>query len=740
MITFTKLAAALFIVGINSAANASEVKEAWEIQIIGFENRPSVTVQVIRIEDRIFLDASSILELGFPKEKIDLRRRYEITELGYPKIDTAASSIRLQADAMFLAPTRFDLGRHNTEVGEMATSLTELVVNYEANTTTEDRGSAGLLMDASLYLAGKYRVNNRGVLTANRYQSGSKWTRVETSITYEDPVETYSWTLGDAISSHGTGVSPVSFTGFQYKKNYALQPGFVLQPVTELRGSASMPSVLEVYLDNRRILSNNIPAGPFSVGNLIPQIGSNDARVIVRDSLGQEQVLTQSLFGSPGLLKPGYDNYAFQAGRLRTGTTEHQGVFASGFYSAGISNTFTVEVNGDASQKSARLPAVHHVGVSLLSATKLGSFSAGVRAGTGSSVTLGYGNGWRDGERSARINASTTRNSDDYLVLGAATSASKSTSAIQGTLQWSAGKSVALYMLKDDQASNRGVALTFNPTVQYRPSYSITFDRSSYSTVRRSTIAVSMSVPFDMGMARRTQSVSSSVRYQDESSLSNSVNFSNSTLNQTGVNYYGQVERSRDYVRADATMAHISHSGEQGLSVASFNGKADARGRMRGSAIIGRGGVNFNRWLTGGYARVESDIPDVDIFVNGSPYGRTNDSGVGYVPVLTSYTNTSLSLDPDSSESVDSAPVSVMVRPQGGVVAKFSRVTGAFVSVEGVQDGTLTVNDNVYPITDRGAYLELPEGNYIGKLNSGRSVSFTIPKPGKDLVQRVLIK
>lgn len=725
--------------GLCLTAQAQDGKEVWEIEAVGIQGAPILTAQFTRIGEHLYIDVETLLELGFPKNKLDRQQNYKLDDLGTTIIDREKGTIRLEVATALLPPTEFNLGRREQSAA-LSPTLPELVVNYEANASTEASASSGLLLDSSYYLSGKYRLNVQGSLTDTSSGTGNKWTRHNTSISYADPDEIYSWTLGDAVSANGEGINPVTFTGFQFKKDYTLQPGFVIQPVTELRGSASLPSVIDVFMDNRRVLSNHIPAGPFSISNVVPQVGANDARIVVRDSFGQEQIITQSLLGAFDLLRSGISNYGIQGGKLRTGSDKYDGLFASGFYSYGLTNTITVEANAEGSKAGDMLPAVKHIGAAVFTATPFGSLSLRGRVGTGKTLTAGYGNAWRDGDRSASFNIATTKNSRDYRVLGSLMEQPLRRTTINGSIQWDRGRSLNLYGIKDERSSNMGLSVMLSPVLPYKPYYMMTLDRSDSAGRKNTSVMFSVNMPFNQATRGRTQNLSASTRYQDGSFIAKTVDFSNSTMMQTGINYHLRADAASAYKRFDGDATRLSYQGEQHMAVSSFNGKTDMRGRIRGSALIGKNGVNFSRWISGGYSRVQADVPDTDVLINGTAYGRTNKDGVAYVPILSTYTTTVIRMDPNSDTSVDATPTNVAVRQMGGALARFERITGTLLAITGVESGTITINNEIYPITDRGAYVELSPGAYKGTLNNGRKIDFVIPNPGKKMVQHVTIK
>ena len=84
-----------------------------------------------------------------------------------------------------------------------------------------------------------------------------------------------------------------------------------------ISGSAAVPSTVDLFVDNARRFSGEVPAGPFQITNLPVVTGQGSARLVVRDVQGQEVVSESAFFASPQLLAEGLIDYALEAGFAR---------------------------------------------------------------------------------------------------------------------------------------------------------------------------------------------------------------------------------------------------------------------------------------------------------------------------------------------------------------------------------------------------------------------------------------
>ncbi|RYY67459.1 MAG: hypothetical protein EOO24_53245, partial [Comamonadaceae bacterium] len=106
--------------------------------------------------------------------------------------------------------------------------------------------------------------------------------------------------------------------GATWQSYFAFEPGFVATPTLDMRGVAMTPSTVDILVNGSLVGRQLIPAGPFELGNIVAQAGSNNVTAIVRDAFGRETQLGSSgYYGSPLLLQPGLSTFALSAGRIR---------------------------------------------------------------------------------------------------------------------------------------------------------------------------------------------------------------------------------------------------------------------------------------------------------------------------------------------------------------------------------------------------------------------------------------
>lgn len=172
--------------------------------------------------------------------------------------------------------------------------------------------------------------------------------RLDTSYRYFDQARLLSWQLGDAIS-RGLNTRPaVRFAGLQLQRNFSLRPDLLTVPTAQFNGSSTVPTTVDVLIDQVQRSRVAVPAGPFTLDQLPVLTGPHQVQVIVRDALGRDQVTVMDLYSSPQLLAPGLLDFSAQAGVLRQGYNSNDDSYDSspffiGSTRYGVNSRLTVE-------------------------------------------------------------------------------------------------------------------------------------------------------------------------------------------------------------------------------------------------------------------------------------------------------------------------------------------------------------------------------------------------------------
>ena len=268
----------------------------------------------------------------------------------------------------------------------------DLLGSY-ADHTTQING----LFEAGLF--NNWGVGTSTFLDQNLGHAGSHLIRLDTAWRHDNPNDMTTLTIGDSITQGGLAALGVRFGGLQYGTNFSTRPYYITYPMPGLSGSAAVPSTVDLYVNGLLQTSQKVPAGPFSVPEVPIMTGPNQATLVVRNALGQQQAYTTSFYASTQLLKTGLNDYSFSVGKLRenfgTRSNDYRGFASTGLFRHGFNQHFTGEVYGELSSQVRDVSAggsLADMGLGELTAAVSASNSA---LGTGELVRFGIQHKWK---------------------------------------------------------------------------------------------------------------------------------------------------------------------------------------------------------------------------------------------------------------------------------------------------------------------------------------------------------
>jgi outer membrane usher protein len=175
--------------------------------------------------------------------------------------------------------------------------------------------------------------------------------RLDTTWTRDQPMQLNSLRFGDAISGTSSWGGAVRFGGVQWATNFSTQPNLISFPLPGISGEAALPSTVDLYVDSALRMRRQVPSGPFSIEDLPVPSGRGDARIVVRDILGREQIITQPFDTSSRLLKQGLHDYSYEVGFVRRNfgidSNNYGRPVVVGTHRLGLTEQFTGEVHGE---------------------------------------------------------------------------------------------------------------------------------------------------------------------------------------------------------------------------------------------------------------------------------------------------------------------------------------------------------------------------------------------------------
>jgi outer membrane usher protein len=576
-------------------------------------------------------------------------------------------------------------------------------------------GTASGLVEAGFF-------SRLGVLTT-RYTStdltqGRAILRLDTQFSRDFPERRATLTIGDSISAGNPWARQVYFAGVRYASKFSTQPSFVPFALPSLTGLAVQPSVVDLYVDNVKMLSQRVNTGPFSISNVPILSGQGQVQMVVTDVMGRQQVITQPYIATSQLLKKGVNEYAYEAGTLRQnmGRTSfgYRSFFAEGTHRYGVTDNFTVEGRAELALDNRTAGGGFTYAVQ-----PLGIISGGVAASytdgrAGNLIYAGFSHPTRHMYYSGQYQASSV----GFRQIGLLRSQKAPGQIIQANAGRSFGSRINVgvgYLRRDGRTEPSSEGPTASIGLRLGRAYLSV--GGTYSLLQDHQYSVTMCLSIPLG--ERTSASSVGNLTKDGGSASYEVQHSLPV----GPGYGYRIRaNSFDRNALDAGFSFQDGQGTYTVEASRSLGQNSYRLYETGSLVFLHGHLMRTRWLNDSFAVVE--VPGqkgVDVFVNNQSIGRTNSSGVALAPWMVPYDRNLVRID-DSAVPLDAAldlsERTLVPRPRSGLYIKFDaeRIEGATI-VLNMPNGTpvplgamVTVNGRPaqYQVASRGEVFVSP--------------------------------
>lgn len=563
---------------------------------------------------------------------------------------------------------------------------------------------------------------------------GDAYARLDTRWTYSDPTRLSTWTIGDLVSGGLAWTRPVRLGGVQWRRNFGVRPDLIVYPVPRFAADATVPSSVELFVDNVRQSRQDVGAGPFVLTEFPRVVGAGQAVVVVTDALGRTTQTSVSLYVDYQRLAAGLTDFSVEAGLLRRGfgidgADYGDDPVASASWRRGLTDTVTLEAHGEAG------PGLHLGGVGL-------AWSPGGRFGVVSASLAGSGGDTRGTQAGLGyqwfgprfgFDAYAQRASAGYRDLGALDGGSRPLRAQdRATAWWRVPRgSLSLTWLRARDAEAV-------PTRVVSAGLSQTWGRVSVSASvfdddRAGTGAgLSLSVP----LGRETHAFASIDRSGGDTRAAASVR---RTAPYDGG--WGWDAQLRDDGDAAASATYRGRAGEVTAGLEHVRGTTGAFGQGYGSVVWMGGRAFASRRIGDAFAVVSTNgVGEVPILFENRVAGRTDASGHLLLTDLRGWQRNRVALDPDALAGDIRVPaLERLVTPPdtGGVRVAFDlqRVASASVVLHDaagapVAAGTRVVAGNGQAIVGFDGELWLERyvpGATLSWSRGGRGCTTTLP-------------
>jgi outer membrane usher protein len=597
-----------------------------------------------------------------------------------------------------------------------------------------------------------------GVLLNTATETATRGThsfaRLESTFSHDFPDSLTTLRLGDAISVPGAWAAAVRFGGVQWGTNYGIRPDLVTTPLLAATGTAVVPSTVEVFVNGKAVGTSEVPAGPFVVNQVPALNGSGEVSIVVKNALGQEQIVNVPFYSAAVMLQPGLSLYDIDLGPVREnyGITsgDYGPLLAAATWRHGLTSLLTGEIHAEALRDG---PAA--AGIDIAQAIDHWAVVTADFAVGGQSATSGLmGSGPRPASSGSYAALGIQRvNERLSLILEAqhATAGFREVGYVNGIppplergiaqAGWNLGRPGNLQLAfvterNADDTRQEAVGLTYSVNIG-RGSFSATASRTTGDT-HDSSVSLYYVLPLDSRRHTATQ-----LRYDSQlpapdtalvqslqKNLPPGVGDGYSLSAGTDGSYNAEYLRQTNALLIDVAAARFLDASAQRLT-------------LSGGATLLDGELRAARTITDSFAAVEvGGIPGVTVFYDNHPVARTDDNGIAIVRDLRSFDVNRLSVDPlqlPLDAAMSSPQIQVVPPYRSGLLVQFPvrRVHSGLFRLQ-LADGTrvpagavVSFQGEDFPVGLEGlTYVTNYDHGTSGAAHwKGASCSFRLPPP-----------
>jgi outer membrane usher protein len=605
------------------------------------------------------------------------------------RIDPAAQTIAIDVPADHLATTELLVGTLASSSLPLADSGVGMVLNYNLLASRDGpRRTLSGLLDGRFY-------SNAGVLESSAllyagdvaagFGRPAPLVRLDTVYTRSDPRTLRRYRFGDFVGSGLSWSRPVRFGGAQLSTDFNLRPDLVLYPTPAIRGEATVPSNVDLFVNGVRQFSHPVAPGPFEIRQAPIASGAGQIAVAVTDALGRQSFQNLAFYTSGKLLTPGLSSYALEGGWVR----RDYGLAGSDYGQAALSSSLrygatpalTLEAHGEG------MRALQQAGAGLVAnINNWGILSASVAAsrssrdgGHGVQTSLGIERNAGNMNFSLSKIMAGTGYRDIGAIMGSPISRSQTTAGFGLSLDNSGSFNAAYTEVNaaafSDLARNgagdadiKVLSLSYFKSLFHQATLFVSAFKQLNADHANANVTIGLVIPFgrrdvigvtgtDGGGARQL-----------------SLQASRPTVSPGDIGWQLQ-QAGGPFVQRSAEFAYKGVHGLSSLAFSQYGGQAGERIGLRGAIVAADRSLFLSNWIDDSFAVVSAGgMEDIGVFAENRFAGRTGDGGRLLLPDLRSYDANRIAinvLDLPIDADVDAVERMVKPRDRSGVVVRF---------------------------------------------------------------------
>ncbi len=595
------------------------------------------------IECRV-LDSLALKASLFQKNREDPQYCLMTNQDIMSKIDPSTQSLKITI------PTSYFIGYTNqASILQPTKAALGAFLNYDFFYNQYDGGSDfnsffefGIFKDFWLF-------NNTMIYRNHNDNDGQKIVRLNTSLDIDFPDRYTRLTLGDNASLYNPLLNSFRFGGLSYGTTYTERSDFIYWNTPILRGSAVLPSTVDLYINGINIYRQSVTPGDYTLqtGANIQQSGT--AQVVVEDVLGNRSVKSFPININNRLLKKGLNEYDISLGKLRyqydDDSNDYRDFFSNVYFRRGMTDNTSLGVNIAYSERIKNLGLMwtqslfHSV---LLDTNAVASSSQG-QSGYSLGVALS------ESFDSFSLGFNSKYSSEAFRALGYSDQVQNPKFEHLGYISFFKIPYInnlnvnyiernyyqnTEFPLNDTKILSVGLSKTITPKLSLGLSYFKDFGGSSDTGTY-----LSLSYNFDQNK---------SVYFDHSSTPSTRLTYAKSSSEQVGFDYSVGVDRSNGNNNYNAFGLLKNTFGDLSLQHTQNDEHYTTQANYRGALVWLNHQLNMTQLVDNAFTLVKvGDTPNIDVFRSLAPIGQTNKKGYVFIHDILPYINYDLSFDQD---------------------------------------------------------------------------------------------
>ncbi|MGA8882428.1 MAG: fimbria/pilus outer membrane usher protein [Acinetobacter sp.] len=504
----------------------------------------------------------------------------------------------------------------------------------------------------------------------------SEMLRLNSTFSIDFPQNYTRLMLGDSTTVMNPFMNSLRFGGLSFGTSYTERPDFIYWNAPTLRGSAALPSKVDLLLNGVSIYQQQVTPGDYvlQTGASIQEAGN--AQVVVEDVLGNRTVQTFPLMINNRLLLPELNEYNISLGKLRYNynieNDDYREFFSNLYFRRGVSHAVTLGFNAAYSEEVQNLGLMWTQSAGKIAV--LDMYAAGSRSAQedGYSAGTALTRSWRK----VSAGASIAYASHGYRILGYQDSLSVPKYDILAYLNvydvpW-VGSVNANYVQReyyddaegysvDSKVLNLGISKSFSSSLNLGLTYF-----NDFAPEGDQGVYFSLNYNFDS-----SRSLYASHSTEDFSRLQ----FVQNNVAETGLDYtLGAYQRGGDVTY----QAYGAYGTRFGDLTAQYLQSPDYDSSMlsyRGALVVLGKKAALTRYVDNAFALVQvGDYADVDIYRSLSPVGATRSDGTFFVHNIVPYVTYDISFNQDQlmiDDKIDYSSKRMIALDKRGYALKF---------------------------------------------------------------------